>query len=256
MNPTDHRPAHTQAAHDLTALFREAKMAAHMTEMRGREALDHAYQAGKALLRAKELVPWGQWLATLEKHMPGQSRTAQCYMQIAQNWKKVKHARDIHDALAFLAHAKAEAQEKVALRGTNPQPTAHSTSPQVDSRQPQLDFDRPDDGPASTPPPSDRQKHPDTEREREKDLVAQVLRQLVRVRELLSEAYTGEGKHALDTAALRRASILTLKPDGGIVKHGESAEGITFGTRRVTNEALDLLIGMVASAKLLLANQE
>ena len=111
MNSTGSRPAHEQEASDLATVFREVKAHDHQVQMKGREALDHARLAGKALLRAKEKVKHGEWVNTLKKFMPGQERMARCYMQIAENWPEIEAKStgpivSIDAALKLLANPK------------------------------------------------------------------------------------------------------------------------------------------------------
>jgi hypothetical protein len=54
-----------------------------------RNGLEHARQAGLLLLQAKTRVPYGNWLSWLETHCKVTSRTAQRYMEIAENWEQL-----------------------------------------------------------------------------------------------------------------------------------------------------------------------
>jgi hypothetical protein len=48
------------------------------------QAADHAFKAGDLLIKAKGLVPHGQWLDWLAEHTDIAERTAQVYMQMAE----------------------------------------------------------------------------------------------------------------------------------------------------------------------------
>lgn len=52
-------------------------------------ALAHAYRAGELLTQAKGQVGHGGWLPWLEQHFDGAQRTAQGYMQLAANPRRV-----------------------------------------------------------------------------------------------------------------------------------------------------------------------
>lgn len=257
MSPHDPRPAHRQDAGEIAAIFGEVKAADHDVEIGGRQVLAAARRAGKALLRAKERVRHGEWLKTLNQFLPGKSRTARCYMQIAQNWERVKAAASIHEALSWLAHATQDAEEKQAPGKPNVQRSAlfsqgrdeeqqdGAASDGLDAASPQT----PEGPEATCTEPSPPEPLPD----RSAEYIARVQRMLIQVRELLSEAYDAGGRAALEHAAVGRPSLLGLNHDGGIVRHGTSAEGIEFGPKRVSNEALDALIRMVGAAKLYLS---
>jgi hypothetical protein len=49
------------------------------------EAVDHAFKAGDLLIKAKGLVPRGEWLDWLAEHTGISERVAQVYMQMAKN---------------------------------------------------------------------------------------------------------------------------------------------------------------------------
>jgi hypothetical protein len=102
----------------------------------------------------------------------------------------------------------------------------------------------PDEPRATHPDPPPLEPLPD----RSAEYIAEALRKLIRVRELISEAYAASGREALEVAALARASLLSLTHDGGIVVHTRAFGG-EIGVKRMSNEALDELIGMLTSAK-------
>src|SRR5262245_5404335 len=53
------------------------------------QGLQHALEAGKLLIQAKERVPHGKWLPWLEEHCDLSERLAQKYMQVARELPKL-----------------------------------------------------------------------------------------------------------------------------------------------------------------------
>lgn len=80
---------------------------------KAREALEHARRAGELLLKAKEKVDHGEWLAWVRENCRFSVRTAQVYMRIAENWPRLANAQasahlSLEDALKLLAEPRAE----------------------------------------------------------------------------------------------------------------------------------------------------
>ena len=67
-------------------------------------ALAHALRAGELLLRAKEGVPHGSWVAWLAENFAGSDRTARAYMQVAQRRDELEAKRQT-SAISSLAGA-------------------------------------------------------------------------------------------------------------------------------------------------------
>lgn len=55
-----------------------------------RKALQHARHAGEMLAAVKRHMPHGTFTGWLEAHFPGSKRTAQRFMQIANNWSTIE----------------------------------------------------------------------------------------------------------------------------------------------------------------------
>lgn len=260
MNPIDPRPAQHQQAETVASLFALVKMQAHKVEMAGLEALDAAREAGRALTRAKELCPAGQWIATLEKFWPDSRFTAAKFMRVAQHWKKVRRCGSVHEALAWLtARGQPEGEkadlippgddESVCPAGTG---SAQDEAPQGEGEK-GADKTGPDESPES---PEDAALNEERARLadalRGKELVAGAMRSVLRARELLSEAWQTAAREKLKVAAVRQASMLTLQETDGIVRHGRTEGGVDVGIRLMTNPAMDLLIHMTAQVKYML----
>ncbi|SRR5579883_153170 len=58
-----------------------------------RDGLQHALEAGRLLLEAKEEVPHGQWIPWIETHCDFALRTAQAYMKIAKDMPLLDEAK-------------------------------------------------------------------------------------------------------------------------------------------------------------------
>jgi hypothetical protein len=89
-------------------------------------ALQHAIAAGAKLIEAKELVKTDstkRWLPWVEKNFPDTPRTAQNYMLLAENAKRVSHFRSVREALTSLA--------KPRKARTKPAPKRESTQPKT-----------------------------------------------------------------------------------------------------------------------------
>src|SRR5262245_13673057 len=81
----------------------------------GEAALDSvlglAREAGELLIRAKKLVPHGEWLAWIKANFPFSQQTASVYMRIAANWHLVSQAKSLQDALRILNQVSAGESE-------------------------------------------------------------------------------------------------------------------------------------------------
>jgi len=95
-NLSDESAVATSAKADVTQTARLAQLAKsvrqHHTGMIGsaRQTLEHARDAGLALSEARKLMPHRAWETWVEKNCDVSLRTAQKYMQIANNWSKLQ----------------------------------------------------------------------------------------------------------------------------------------------------------------------
>jgi hypothetical protein len=248
MNPLDPRPAQVAEVQQIAEGFDRLKAADHQVQLKGREMLDHAKAAGRELVRLRKLVPKGEWIAALEKYWPGNRRRAYEYIAVFENWDKVWAAGSLREALRILAAFDGEEQETVVPTPTVlPSPFAAAANHGRTNVEPQAgsQVDEAEGEGNSGPPPGNPA-----------ELVSGALRLLVKVRELISEAYAGGAKAALELAADGRRSILALRHDGGIIEHGTLPDGGKVGVKRLTNDALEELMMMVLRAKLSIANEE
>ena len=89
-----------------------------------RTTVEHARQAGEALLKLKELVGHGDWQAWLKKNFQGSPETARLYARIADNWKIVVKCIDeetsISQLKAMLAKARGSHTSKSNRAGHQP----------------------------------------------------------------------------------------------------------------------------------------
>jgi len=67
--------------------------------------LQHALEAGRLLLEAKNQVDHGRWLPWLEANFDGSQRTARAYMLVAQRWPHLKEQNG--NAVANLSYRQA-----------------------------------------------------------------------------------------------------------------------------------------------------
>lgn len=247
MNPIDPRPAARQDDRSLAQLLSEAKAHDHVCEMRGREALDAAYRAGKALLAAKEKVGHGEWASTLEKHMPGRARTARAYMRIAEHWAEVKGAGSLREALLWLTNP---VPDQDLEDGGEEEPQEQNGSNAAILKQPVLCSEDAPGVPALLPFPG-----LDSPARLQERLTAALMK-LKAVQDEISEVYATEaGQLALKKAAATSQERAIHATDSQVEHGTQRAAGVTVttGPRRVTNHALDHLLMMVAAAKITLA---
>jgi hypothetical protein len=74
----------------LGTLADRANAAHREAESMAYAALEHARQAGEALLEAKEQLPHGDWGDWLRDHFEGSPRTAQMYMRVVRGWGELE----------------------------------------------------------------------------------------------------------------------------------------------------------------------
>ena len=70
-----------------------------------------ALESGAALLRAKALVPHGEWEECLKKHFNGSKRTAQRYMQVAREVANGSIDPDDYETLFHMEQAVAQSHD-------------------------------------------------------------------------------------------------------------------------------------------------
>lgn len=246
MNPADPRPAHVQDAKAVSEAFSRVRLAEHQYEMRGREALDAMREAGRELAVLKKKCPRGGWLAMIEKHMPGKRTFVYRALSVYNNWALVWRAGSLTEALRIIAGTEGEEQETGPAEGEPEDPNVlrlrNEMRTQVDEPEGEVET------PSRAPPPDFPPREPGEE-------LSTAIRLLVRIREIVSELYSDpELRPVMDESSLRRASILTWKHDGGIVRHGTLEGGGEVGVKRMSNEALTLLIEQFVAMKAQLAN--
>jgi hypothetical protein len=109
-------PAHTCAA--LAARINEE----HALALKSAEsAIDHAIEAGRLLLRAREQIGRGAWLQWLSSNCTLTVRMSQRYMRVGANATRVSHSPSLRAALAELA----------APRPAKPEPESTFPAPQI-----------------------------------------------------------------------------------------------------------------------------
>ena len=92
----------------LPELARQINAAHRECEAAIKSGFEHKIEAGRLLLKAKELCQHGEWSAWLKSNFVASERTAQVYMRISRNSKmidsKTQHAADfsLRDALHVL----------------------------------------------------------------------------------------------------------------------------------------------------------
>jgi hypothetical protein len=87
------KPSKKQA-HDLKRAASRIRSEFRLAHRAGRDAVQHAIKAGEALIACKAKLPHGAWLGWLKKNCPAISeRTAQAYMQVAQDGPKLLAAK-------------------------------------------------------------------------------------------------------------------------------------------------------------------
>jgi hypothetical protein len=77
-----------------------------------RSSLTHAIRAGELLIEAKDQTEHGGWLPWLTANFDLTTRTAQSYMGLAANAKRVSHLGSVREALAALAADKPKRKAK------------------------------------------------------------------------------------------------------------------------------------------------
>jgi hypothetical protein len=73
----------------IVALARTANRENKLATESAQNAIEHAVRAGDALCKARDLCDAGQWGNFIDKEFDGSLRTAQKYMRLAKNWRKL-----------------------------------------------------------------------------------------------------------------------------------------------------------------------
>jgi hypothetical protein len=127
----------------------------------GNDALQHAKEAGDLLadLKRRKVVPHGQWSEWVQQACGFSVRSAQRYMQIAENWPKIQEAAKaprvaffpLRDASALIAKPKEEKPYAAHGTGTKARQKAGTTAAGggLDTRQ---GSDAPSEGPSRENP--------------------------------------------------------------------------------------------------------
>lgn len=79
-------------------------------------AVKRAIQCGMMLAEKKAHSVHGAWLPWVEKHLTFDVRTAQRYLQIAENTTRVSHLDSVREAVKLLAAPKEEKEEEAEFR--------------------------------------------------------------------------------------------------------------------------------------------
>jgi hypothetical protein len=111
---------------DLPELANIANRWHDLAETSMRSALEAAWNAGRALVKAKELCDHGKWLPWLDANFRGSARRAQEYMQIA-NTRTPAHleaAQTIDEALTAIRGDNTRRKETNSYPATQPMPPA------------------------------------------------------------------------------------------------------------------------------------
>lgn len=98
-DPTLSPPAQVRPAHSASERVNRAKVYAHAYEVAGRQCSTAARAAGAELIALKDELPPGEFISTLATMWPDlASRTAQRWMSVARNWKKIHAAATLVEA--------------------------------------------------------------------------------------------------------------------------------------------------------------
>lgn len=188
-------PAVVKPAEDLSAIFARAKIGYHKMEVAKRQMLDGANEAGKELIKARAMVPFGQWLPTLAKYWPNISlATVYNCIKIAENWRKVCQCETIREALSLIAEGEDEQETQAPqissvgnLSGTpNPNSGQGMNTQPPSEPQPASNIGANSTSPPSAPSPPSPPVPPPVRTKAE-----QIKAKLEQVREHLSEANFG-----------------------------------------------------------------
>jgi hypothetical protein len=118
--PTTYNQAPGSLAEQINAAHRRAFDCA-------QQALEHAAECGRLLLKAKKVIPHSAWLSWLENHTEVGVRQSQKYMQLAKGWAEVQAKNDlskshltVDGALRLLAKPRPAPADKVQVPKPKP----------------------------------------------------------------------------------------------------------------------------------------
>jgi hypothetical protein len=92
----------------LEAIASEIRKEVEAAEHAWQGAVTHAIRAGELLIEAKAQVRHGEWLPWIEANFPGRPRTAQDYMRLARNARRVAYLPSVREAVAALSEPTGE----------------------------------------------------------------------------------------------------------------------------------------------------
>jgi len=109
-----HQPALVRSAADLRILAAEINSAHKAGEESTRRGLEHFREAGLRLLKAKDQVGHGKWLAWLKENVHFSAATAKRYMALARRWDEVKSltVSDLKGALKLLTEEPKKSEDE------------------------------------------------------------------------------------------------------------------------------------------------
>jgi len=79
----------TRELRKLESLARKANAEHVRAEAAVGAALDHARKAGEYLIEAREIIPYGEWMAWLRQNCTFSERTARAYVQVARRYDEL-----------------------------------------------------------------------------------------------------------------------------------------------------------------------
>lgn len=127
---------------DLQTLATEANRYHAEAEESAYAALELAWQAGRALLAAKAQVRHGEWLPWLAANFKGSDRTAQLYMRLTSNTKRVadldsgQSLREAIKALCKTSREPAPPEPPSSVGSEPPEVSAEPAQPKNEPTQP------------------------------------------------------------------------------------------------------------------------
>jgi hypothetical protein len=95
-------PPGVRPAEDLAALAARINAAYEAGERTSCQGLDNARAVGETLLAAKARCGHGKWLRWVRDNLPFSADTAANYMRVAREWKSVRAARNLREAIRWL----------------------------------------------------------------------------------------------------------------------------------------------------------
>lgn len=106
MNDILNPPAIVRPNEDLQALAHEINSEHALAEQASRKGLEHYRNVGKTLLKVKKACGHGHFGNWLRRNVKFTQQAATSYMRLAENWRKLKTAFNLSDAMRILADKK------------------------------------------------------------------------------------------------------------------------------------------------------